>query len=230
MAIFVLVHGSYQGGWIWKAVGDRLLDAGHRVYRPTLIGNAERRRQVRADLTLRDYADEIADLLFYEDIQEAVMVGTSIGGMVVAQTAELVPERVKRLIFIDALVPIPGEAVPTINSRPPHPRANIVYGPKPGNARGTVFDHLTPELEDWAIARYTQQVIGPTDDPVNLRHFWSMQWQVDVLRCTRSPAPPEAHQRRTAERLHGAYSELDAGHYPMLSHSREMAEYLLART
>src|SRR3954447_17848870 len=81
MAIFVLVHSSYQGGWIWKLVGDRLLDAGHRVYRPTLAGNAERRRELSPDLTLNDYGADLADLLLYEDLSDAILVGTSIGGM-----------------------------------------------------------------------------------------------------------------------------------------------------
>ena len=62
---------------------------------------------------------------------------------------------------------------------------------------------------------------------MDLREFWSHQWQVDVLRCTRGAAPPEAHQRRTAERFGGTYAELDAGHYPMLSHPTELARYLL---
>ncbi len=75
----------------------------------------------------------------------------------------------------------------------------------------------------------TQQGIGPTDDPVDLRDFWAHSWRVDVLRCTRSPLPPEAHRRRTAERLHGTYAEIDAGHYPMLSHPQEIADYLIAR-
>ena len=40
MATFVLVHGAYQGGWIWKPVVDRLRASGHRVYAPTLDGVA----------------------------------------------------------------------------------------------------------------------------------------------------------------------------------------------
>src|SRR5689334_5995970 len=127
MSTFVLVHGSFQGGWIWKTVGNRLLDAGHRVYRPTLEGSAERRRNARPELTLKDLGAELADLLFYEDLHDVVLVGTSMGGMVVAEAAEKVPERIKRLIFIDALVPLPGESVPTINSREPYPRENVVY-------------------------------------------------------------------------------------------------------
>jgi pimeloyl-ACP methyl ester carboxylesterase len=51
-----------------------------------------------------------------------------------------------------------------------------------------------------------------------------------VLCCTNSALPPAAHQRRTAERLKGSYSELAAGHYPMLSHPDETTTYLLART
>jgi pimeloyl-ACP methyl ester carboxylesterase len=229
MATYALVHGSYQGGWIWKPVAARLEGAGHQVYRPTLDGSAERKRQVSNQLTLQQHGAELADLLFYEDLHDVILVGTSIGGMVVAEAAPHAHERIKRLIFIDALVPLPGESVPVINSRAPHDKQRIVYGPPPEQAGETIFGDVPPELRNWAAARYTQQAIGPTDDPVDLREFWSRTWQVDVLRCTRSPLPPEAHQRRTAERLNGTYSEIDAGHYPMLSHTREIAEYLLDR-
>ena len=41
MATYVLIHGSYQGSWIWKLVAPRLIAAGHEVYRPTLDGSAE---------------------------------------------------------------------------------------------------------------------------------------------------------------------------------------------
>jgi pimeloyl-ACP methyl ester carboxylesterase len=226
MATYVLVHGSFQGGWIWTFVADRLIAAGHKVFRPTLDGSAERRRNVRADLSLKDYGAELADLLFYEDLSDVVLVGTSIGGMVVCEAAQQVPERIKRLVFIDALVPLPGETVPSINGRAPYDRSrSLVYDP----AGGTAFADLSDEVQRWAVARYTQQPIAPTDDPVDLRTFWSRSWQVDVLRCTRSPLPPEAHQRRTAERLNGSYAELDAGHYAMLSHPQEVADYLLAR-
>jgi|SRR5690348_291441 len=230
MATFILVHGSFQGGWIWKTVGNRLVDAGHRVYRPTLEGSAERRRNARPELTLQDLGSELADLLFYEDVSETVLVGTSMGGMVVAEAAEKVPRRIKRLIFIDALVPLPGESVPTINSRAPYEKANVVYGPKPEAAKGQMFGGLPADLEEWALARYTQQPIAPTDDPVDLKKFWSLPWKVDVLCCTESPLPPEAHQRRTAERLNGSYAELAAGHYPMLSHPDDITAYLLERT
>src|SRR5512146_1175383 len=83
MGTYVLVHGSYQGGWIWQRVGDRLRAAGHRVYAPSLDGCGERKSQVRAGITTETQADEVAQLLFYEDLKDVVLVGTSSGGMVV---------------------------------------------------------------------------------------------------------------------------------------------------
>ena len=101
----------------------------------------------------------------------------------------------------------------------------------PEEARGRVFADLSPDVQEWALARYTQHPVRPTEEPVDLNAFWSRSWtgKVDVLRCTRSSAPPEAHQRRTAEKLGGSYAEIDAGHYPMLSHTDEIARYLLER-
>jgi hypothetical protein len=64
MATYVLVHGSFQGGWIWKPVGERLAAAGHTVYRPTLDGSAERKGSLRHGITLKSLGDEIASLLF----------------------------------------------------------------------------------------------------------------------------------------------------------------------
>jgi pimeloyl-ACP methyl ester carboxylesterase len=229
MATCVLVHGSFQGGWIWKPVAERLAAAGHAVYRPTLDGSAERKGGVRPEITLTSLGNEIAGLLFYEDLTDVIFVGTSTGGMVVCQAAEQAPQRIRRLVFMDALVPLPGESVPEINSRPPYDRSRLVYGPPPEEARGTVFAGLPADVYEWALARYTQQPTAVTDDPVDLRGFWSRTWQVDVQRWRQSALPPEAHQRRTAEKLGGSYAELDAGHYAMLSHPDEIASYLLER-
>ena len=88
MATYVLVHGAYQGGWIWKPVVDRLRTAGHRVYAPTLDGCAERHHLVRPGITVATHGQEIARLMFYEDLDRVVLVGTSSGGMVVCKAAE----------------------------------------------------------------------------------------------------------------------------------------------
>lgn len=228
MATYVLVHGSWQGGWIWKSVAAKLQAAGHLVYRPTLDGCAERSHTLRHGITLDTHGKEIADLLFFEDLTDVILVGTSAGGIVVARAAEMAADRIRRLVFIDALCPMPGESVPIINGRPPSDPSDPGTGLQPEEAARRAFTDLEGPLRDWAVARYTRQPRSPTEDPVDLKEFWSRKWQVDVLRCARSNAPPAAHQQRTAEKLGGTYQELDAGHYPMLSHVDDVVSYLLA--
>ena len=229
MSTYVLVHGSHVGGWVWKHVAAALRGAGHTVYHPSLDGAAERSYALRPEISLDSQGLELAGLLFYEDLTDVIMVGTSTGGMVVARAAEEVPDRIQRLVFIDALVPVPGELVATINSRPRRDPEDLAYGPSFEERQTTGFGDLPPDLQQWARARYTRHPRVPVDEPVDLNRFWSRDWEVDVLRCTVGSLPPEAHQRRTAERLGGTYAEIDAGHYPMLSHVDQLTTYLLGR-
>src|SRR5579872_3739752 len=117
MATYVLVHGSYQGGWIWQKVADRLRAQGHTVYAPSLDGCGERKGTVRAGITTETQADEVAQLLFYEDLQNVILVGTSSGGMVACRVAELQRDRIARLFFVDALALLPGEKIRDIVTR-----------------------------------------------------------------------------------------------------------------
>ena len=79
----------------------------------------------------------------------------------------------------------------------------------------------------WALARYTPHPVAALEAPVELGGFWTQTWPTTVIRCRRAANPPETHQRRTAERLKGAWHELDTGHYPMLSQPEELTRLLL---
>ena len=99
MTTFVLIHGAYQGGWIWQPTAARLRAAGHVVYAPSLDGCGERRHSLRPGITTAAHATEVADLLFYNDLRDVVLAGTSAGGMVVCRTAELARDRIGRLVL-----------------------------------------------------------------------------------------------------------------------------------
>ena len=96
---------------IWTRVTPHLLAAGHRVFAPTLDGCAERRHALRPGITTETHGAEIADLLFFEDLRDVVLVGTSSGGMVVCSAAEKARERIGRLVFLDALALLDGESI-----------------------------------------------------------------------------------------------------------------------
>ncbi len=229
MATYVLVHGAYQGGWIWKPVATRLRAAGHVVYAPSLDGCADRHHLIRPGITIGTHAREIAQLLFYDDLRDVVLVGTSAGGMVICKTAELARERLARLVFVDALALLPGERVDDIVTRlGPRETTAVATGPTRADAEQRLFSDLDADTRAWALARYTLHPIAAADRPMEPTNFWEQAWPATVIRCRRSVNPPEAHQRRTADRLKATWYELDTGHYPMLSQPEELTRLLIS--
>src|SRR2546423_15666198 len=101
MATYVLVHGSYQGGWIWQKVADRLRGAGHRVYAPSLDGCAERKGTGRPGITTETQAEEAAQLLFHEDLKEVGLAGTSSGGPCGGRVGRFARGRLSRRAITD---------------------------------------------------------------------------------------------------------------------------------
>lgn len=223
MAAIVLVHGAYQGGWIWGAVAARLRAAGHQVFAPSLDGCAERAGALRPGIDNASHGREIAELLFYEDLRDAVLVGTSCGGMVIAAAAERSRERIGRLVFADALALRDGERLADIVARPTAVSTDLATGVSREDAAGRLFRDLTPALRDWAAARTTLHPRAAMEAPMVLPGFWQQRWEADVVWCRQSANPPLAHQRRTAELLGARWHELDTGHYPMLSAPDELA-------
>jgi pimeloyl-ACP methyl ester carboxylesterase len=228
MTTLVLIHGAYQGGWIWKPVATRLRAAGHLVFAPTLDGCGERRHLVRPGITVGTHAREVADLLFYEDLTDVVLVGTSSGGMVIVKAAELERDRVGRLAFVDALALLPGERVADIVKRTAaNETTDITTGPTRSDAESRLFRDLDDATRLWALARITPHPVAALEAPMEPTTFWEQRWPATVIRCRRAANPPEHHQRRTAERLQATWHEMDTGHYPMLSAPDELTGLLL---
>lgn len=231
MTTFVLVHGSFVGGWVWQPTVERLRADGHTAYAPTSDGCAERKTGLRAGLTVSGAARELADLLFYEDLSNVVLVGTSTGGLILEALAPLARDRLARLVFLDALVPMPGESIKDIvqqrSGLPPYAITEHARAPSRETMEKGLFSELAGTVKDWALERATPHPLGLSDaQPGELDAFWQQSWKATVIRCTESPNPPESHQRRTAEKLGARYLEIEAGHYPMLSDPEQTARVL----
>ena len=227
MTSFVLIHGAYQGGWVWQPVATRLRAAGHLVYAPSLDGCGERQHSMRAGIGNATHGREIAELLFYEELRDVVLVGTSCGGMVMSVAAELARERIARLVFADALALMDGESLGDIVQRPAAVTTELTTGVAPADVTGRLFKDLDPALRDWAAARITPHPIAAMRDPMVLKSFWQQKWQATVIWCRQSVNPPVAHQKRAAEALSASWHEIDTGHYPMLSTPDELARLIL---
>ena len=227
MATYVLLHGAYQGGWIWQRVAPYLRAAGHAVFTPTLDGCAERHQALRPGITTESQAAEIAELLFFEDLHDIVLVGTSCGGMVACRTAELARERIGRIVLADALALFDGETVADHVKRPTAVTSELATGPSREDAANRMFVSLDPATRKWALERYTPHPIAAMQAPVKLERFWDQDWTASVIWCRQSVNPPVAHQRRAADRLKARWFELETGHYPMLTEPEALAGLIM---
>jgi pimeloyl-ACP methyl ester carboxylesterase len=223
MSTIVLIHGAYQGGWIWRPTATRLRAMGHEVLTPTLDGCAERRHQLRAGISNDSHAAEVAELLAFEDLHDVVLVGTSTGGMVLCRVAELVRERIERLVFADALALLDGERLSDFVTRRNAVTSELGTCPSREDARDRLFAELDADSRDWALERYTPHPIEVMSGAVHLSSFWQQPWQARVIWCRHSQNPPREHQQRAAKLLDADWRELDSGHYPMLQSPEALA-------
>jgi pimeloyl-ACP methyl ester carboxylesterase len=97
-----------------------LRDAGHDVYAPTLTGLGERVHLARPEVDLETHVADIVNLLDYEGLEDAVLVGHSYAGIVVTGVADRRPERLGALVYLDSS-PIP-DGIAVVDALPPELR------------------------------------------------------------------------------------------------------------
>ncbi len=107
--VIVFVHGAWGGAWQFKKVAPLLEERGFRVYRATLTGLGERMHLASPDIGLATHIDDVVNLILFEDLHDVILVGHSYGGMVITGVADRIPERISRLVYLDALVPVDGD-------------------------------------------------------------------------------------------------------------------------
>lgn len=102
---YVLVHGTWHGGWVWQRVADRLRAAGHRVYTPTCTGCGERVHLSSPDVGLDTHITDVANVIEFEELDRVILVGHSFAGITITGVADRMRDRIRRIVFFDALVP-----------------------------------------------------------------------------------------------------------------------------
>jgi pimeloyl-ACP methyl ester carboxylesterase len=108
---FVLVHGGWCGGWLWRYVAPALRELGHVVTTPTLTGLGERRHLGNSTATLSTHIEDIVAHIEMEGFQDVFLVSQSYGGMVATGTLTRIPDRIRSMIYLDAFVPEDGKSL-----------------------------------------------------------------------------------------------------------------------
>lgn len=106
---YVLVHGAWQAPYVWDAVSENLTKKGNKVIVVELPGHGND-TTVPYQLSLDVYRDKVIDAISKTN-GKVILVGHSMGGMVITEVAEKVPEKINKLVYIGAFLPASGQAL-----------------------------------------------------------------------------------------------------------------------
>lgn len=96
MAHYILVHGAWEAAWSRDEPRQMLEQIGHKVAAIGLPGIARNQRPFD-QVTINSYVQAVADVIGPLDYK-VTFVGHSLAGAVISQVAEVMPEKVERLI------------------------------------------------------------------------------------------------------------------------------------
>jgi pimeloyl-ACP methyl ester carboxylesterase len=77
MSDFVLVHGAWQGSWVWERVAEKLRAAGHRVYAPSLTGLGERAHLAGPEVDLATHVADVVGVIEHHELSDVILCGHS---------------------------------------------------------------------------------------------------------------------------------------------------------
>lgn len=225
----MLVHGAWHGAWCWRRVLAPLWAAGHRVHPVTLTGVGERAHQLSTEITLHTHIEDVVRVIEAEELDQVLLVGHSYAGMVITGVADRMPARLGRLVYLDAVVPLPGESWSSRHSETTQTerRAAIAaHGHIPA-APPSAFGLLAEDAE-WVARRQTPQPGGVYDSPLSFDPERLAALPRSFIDCTAPALATIAIARqRVREQPGWDLHEIATGHDAMISAPDALLSILL---
>jgi len=244
MARIVLVHGAFSGAWVWEPVLPGLREAGHTVETFDLPGQGSDQTPIE-QVDLDAYARRTCEVLAAGE--PAVLVGHSMGGMVITQAAARTPEQVVQLVYLAAFLPGDGQSLLELTHYPEaagdQVQANMVVEGDPPVARlpaeavkVALGECCTDTQLAWLIEHTVSQPVVPFTQPFRLDPDRAEAFAAlprAYITCLRDRAiPPQMQRRMFTDAGCDPVVEIDADHSAWLSRTDDVVTAVdrLART
>jgi pimeloyl-ACP methyl ester carboxylesterase len=237
MANFLLIHGAMHGGWCWERVVPLLARHGHTVAAPDLPGMGAD-SEGATGVTLESWGRFVADLLAQQQ-GKSILVGHSLGGMVISQAAEYAPARIATLVYLTALLPrsglsaldlTRGEDVPDMGARMEiRPTADgVCITAAPADVRAYLYGETPLEWAERAVSRLVPQPLAPLQNTAALTETNFGSVPRVYIECLRDRILPVPLQRAMhAASPCAAVVAIDTDHSPFYGAAEALAAHLL---
>jgi pimeloyl-ACP methyl ester carboxylesterase len=230
---FMLVHGAWHGGWCWSRVADHLRAAGHRVFTPTQTGLAERKHLLSKDITLDTFRTDIVNVIEAEELSTVVLVGHSFGGLAVSGVADVMPERIRHLVYLDSLVveggkspfdSLPPEVVAARRKAADESSGGLSLPNPPPSAFGVSGDKDT----EWVKRRLTPHPLSTYTSKQNINGPVGNNLPRTYIHCTSpSYAALQASRDWVKAQQGWRWAEIATGHDAMVMAPDELSRLLI---
>lgn len=233
MTNFVLVHGAWCGGWVWRDVADILRETGHDVFTPTLSGMGERAHQLTADINLQTHIQDIVSVIEYERLNDVALVAHSYGGMVATGVADRITDKIEALIYLDAALPEDGQMMLDLVSA--DRRKTVIRLAKDdgggiGIPSSLLMDTGIEDADKRAafIARTCLHPLAAQLDPIRLEgNFQRIRRKAYVLAAISNSHRFRSYLEWAQSEPGWVGEEIQSLHFPMATLPRETADLLM---
>lgn len=242
MTTFVLVHGASHGSWCWDKVVPLLEAQGHQAIAVDLPGNTYGEFDIPAgQVTLKSYTHHVFRVLDQLD-EPVVLVGHSLGGLTITQTAEYRPDKIRSLVYLTALLLRSGVAMIPVASRDTDAvrvglksnswivsddLSTITFPEE--SLQSKFYNDCSDDDAAWAQSMLVPQPTGPLMDPMQTTEENFGRVPKVYIECLQDGALWLPYQREMQANIPcGRTITMDTGHSPFLSAPEELARHLVS--
>ena len=236
MSNYVLIHGAWHGGWCWKNILPLIEKEGHKVVAPDLPGHGKDKKPI-TEITLQAYTDRVCQILD-EQSEPVILVGHSMGGVVITQAAEYRPEKIKKLVYLTGFLLHNGEFL--LQLAEPDTEAlvlpNLVMAEDQSYAtvkeealKEVFYADCSDEDVEFAKSQLVPQAAAPFATPVSTTEENFGRIPRVYISCLRDKAISPSIQEKMYTALPcEKVITLDTSHSPFFSAPEALANHLLS--
>jgi pimeloyl-ACP methyl ester carboxylesterase len=234
MATYVLIHGMWHGGWCWKKVRALLQAAGHEVFTPTLTGCGERSHLRSFEIDLNTHAQDIVQVLEFEDLRNVILCGHSYAATVMMAVAEQAADRLAHLVSLDEDVPQDGQAFKDIYAD------TYLWLRELALAQGNEWwvsapqqwqDRRIAALDEadwkWMQSKLTAFPLKTWETPLHYKNPTAAALPRTYIACTESPDPDTSIAYGKSWASEGHFRTLATMHDAMVTQPEQLSNLLL---